>query len=76
MSEEKKRAKFISEKRIEELAQRPWGKIFPKRIELLKQGFCVTCGESIQGFRDEISHKEFQISGMCQKCQDSVFGGK
>ena len=71
-----KKAKFISEKRIEELAQRPWGKIFPERVELLKKGVCTTCGEPIKGFRNEISRKEYQISGMCQKCQDSVFGGK
>lgn len=71
-----KKAEFISEKRIEELTQRPWGKMFPERIEKLKQGLCVTCGDLVQGFRNQISHKEYQISGMCQKCQDSVFGGK
>jgi len=68
-----KKPKFISEKRVEELAQRPWSKLFPERIELLKKGFCTICGELIQDFRNEISHKEYQISGMCQKCQDSVF---
>jgi hypothetical protein len=25
-------------------------------------------------FRDDLSRKEFSISGMCQSCQDSVFG--
>lgn len=25
-------------------------------------------------FRDELSAKEYYISGMCQECQDSVFG--
>jgi hypothetical protein len=25
-------------------------------------------------FTDELSRKEFTISGMCQTCQDSVFG--
>lgn len=24
-------------------------------------------------FRDELSRKEFDISGMCQRCQDEVF---
>ncbi len=67
---------FVSDKRIEELEKRPWGKIFPEGIENMKKGFCVTCGELIQGFRDLISHKEYQISGMYQKCQDLVFGGK
>ena len=25
-------------------------------------------------FKDEISEREYQISGFCQVCQDSVFG--
>jgi hypothetical protein len=28
------------------------------------------------GFRDDLSVKEFKISGMCQQCQDSVFDGE
>lgn len=38
---------------------------------------CVTCGSDAvkpSDFRDALSRKEFGISGMCQKCQDSVFG--
>ena len=37
---------------------------------------CATCGGDAQkvAFRDPLSYKEFTISGMCQKCQDSVFG--
>lgn len=35
---------------------------------------CVTCGGDVIGFRDSLSQKEYSISGMCQKCQDSVFG--
>ena len=27
-------------------------------------------------FRDELSAREYYISGMCQACQDSVFGGE
>lgn len=34
---------------------------------------CVTCGQPSGEFRDDLSWKEFTISGMCQKCQDSVF---
>lgn len=34
---------------------------------------CVTCGKSADNFRDEISRREYGISGMCQECQDSVF---
>jgi len=36
----------------------------------------IGCGAQIVGFRDELSAKEYTISGLCQKCQDSVFGGK
>jgi hypothetical protein len=25
-------------------------------------------------FRDELSRKEFEISGLCQLCQDEIFG--
>lgn len=32
------------------------------------------CGGDATEFRDEKSRKEYSISGLCQKCQDSVFG--
>lgn len=38
---------------------------------------CVFCKKPIdpdKDFRNEISRKEFEISGICQACQDSVFG--
>ena len=35
---------------------------------------CVTCGEPADIFKDEISRKEFEISSMCQECQDNIFG--
>jgi len=34
---------------------------------------CVSCGGPASEFRDAISEKEYKISKMCQKCQDSVF---
>jgi hypothetical protein len=37
---------------------------------------CSACGQSaggIQDFRDALSLREFEISGMCQDCQDAVF---
>lgn len=36
---------------------------------------CVACGQTSDFFRDELSRKEFTISGLCQACQDEVFGG-
>ncbi|MHA1757187.1 MAG: hypothetical protein ACTSVV_10490 [Promethearchaeota archaeon] len=37
---------------------------------------CNACGKDIDinKFKDTLSAKEYQISGFCQKCQDSVFG--
>lgn len=37
---------------------------------------CPTCKEQFDSIslRNEESRKEFKISGMCQKCQDEVFG--
>jgi hypothetical protein len=34
---------------------------------------CVFCKSPATKFRDDLSRKEFGISGMCQKCQDKVF---
>ena len=35
---------------------------------------CRMCNLTVHGFRDELSEREFLISGMCQKCQDDFFG--
>ena len=36
----------------------------------------VSCGAEVSenGFRDDVSLREFHISGLCQVCQDKVFG--
>lgn len=34
----------------------------------------IGCGGEAIEFRDEISRKEYSISGLCQNCQDSIFG--
>lgn len=34
---------------------------------------CVKCGKSANRFADELSKKEFGISGVCQCCQDLIF---
>jgi C4-type Zn-finger protein len=48
---------------------------FDEELDRIATGKCPLCGESINlsMFRDEISRKEFAISGMCQKCQDRTF---
>ena len=35
---------------------------------------CVACDKEAKEFRDALSRKEYTISGMCQACQDEVFG--
>ena len=34
---------------------------------------CVMCGGDANYFADELSRKEYGISGMCQECQDKTF---
>jgi len=47
------------------------------RREIIKAGMCAPkpfgCGEPIGDFHDEMSAREYTISGLCQTCQDSVF---
>ncbi len=46
------------------------------RVKSVETGTCVSCGGDVlkTSFRDPLSFKEFTISGLCQPCQDSVFG--
>ncbi len=34
----------------------------------------VGCGGPAIEFRDAVSRREYTISGLCQKCQDEIFG--
>jgi len=49
---------------------------FKKEMELVENRQCPLCQEKINvnDFKDDLSLKEFTISGMCQKCQDKIFG--
>lgn len=42
----------------------------------IKMGKCAfpPCGKDIAGFKDELSAREYVVSGMCQVCQDAIFG--
>ena len=46
-----------------------------KRVNCIKQDICTWCGKPATEFRDELSRREYTISGFCQECQDQVFGG-
>ncbi len=44
------------------------------RTSAIKGDICSFCKEPANEFRDGLSQKEYLISGLCQKCQDEVFG--
>lgn len=47
---------------------------FSQEVDNMKAGKCATCAGDVGLFKDALSVKEYRISGMCQKCQDGVFG--
>jgi len=50
--------------------------LFPGTVKAIAEGSCPCCRKPVDAFKDALSYKEYLISGMCQKCQDSVFGGE
>lgn len=48
---------------------------FSEFASRIKKGLCPICSEPIDedSFRDELSRKEYGITGMCQVCQDNFF---
>ena len=51
-------------------------KLFASQFQLKAAGLCPLCRAQVKAedLRDELSRKEFKISGLCQPCQDDVFG--
>jgi hypothetical protein len=50
---------------------------FDRRDNINKNVCCpapIGCGGPATEFEDDLSRKEYTISGLCQKCQNSVFG--
>ena len=49
---------------------------FGNMVELVEAGKCPLCEKPIkqEDFRNELSRREFRISGICQECQDDFFG--
>lgn len=52
-------------------------KYFPEEAKLKEAAKCPFCAKLVNTnlFRDKVSLREFNISGLCQKCQDEFFGG-
>jgi len=49
---------------------------FPEALKKIEHGCCAICGRELNiatEFKDELSKKEYKISGLCQECQDKVF---
>lgn len=45
-----------------------------KQVSECYRMVCLFCNKQIKGFKDELSKKEYQLSGLCQECQDRIFG--
>lgn len=55
---------------------KPVFSLFPDAADAVIRGECIPCGsKKIRDcdFRDDISKREYSVSGMCQSCQDEVF---
>ena len=42
--------------------------------QAIAESKCPLCLKSIKAFRDVLSQREYEISGLCQDCQDDIFG--
>jgi hypothetical protein len=56
---------------LEDVTKQLFGR---SRAQSLKSAICPCCGKPASQYRDDLSRREAEISGMCQACQDSVFG--
>jgi len=54
--------------------QNPANLVFPKAYKSIREGKCPICGSTDKYFRNRDSLREHSISGICQKCQDAIFG--
>lgn len=49
-------------------------RVFPGTAAAISDKKCPLCHKPIGPFKDAGSEREYEISGMCQKCQDETFG--
>jgi hypothetical protein len=62
-----------------QLDHRPVDDIFPEahRSIAMATGFCASppigCGQKVKGFSDAVSAREYNITSLCQNCQDRIF---
>lgn len=53
---------------------RPIDTVSSRRRDAIRLNTCSLCGGPADEFTDELSRREFGISGACQTCQDKIFG--
>ena len=41
--------------------------------EAIKTNTCIKCSNPAGEFKDELSRKEYTISGLCQSCQEEIY---
>ena len=58
------------ENQLDEFAYELFGR--GRKVAMDNQ-MCVVCGNDANYFNDELSRREYSISGMCQTCQDKTF---
>jgi len=58
---------------IHEMSQKSFFNVNRYLLDIIKEGKCACCREPIGKFKDEISVREYKISGICQTCQDKTF---
>lgn len=48
---------------------------FEEEMEMVEGGRCPFCDQLIKlgDFRNDLSRVEYEISGLCQKCQDETY---
>ena len=48
---------------------------FGEEVKAIEAGLCPFCRKPVlkNDFKNELSKKEYRISGLCQKCQDKTF---
>ena len=56
-------------------ADKPIFQVVPEFLDRVNREVCPICEKKIRDgdFRDDLSRKEYSISGLCQECQDKTF---
>ena len=61
----------------DDFAQKPIGQLRPDVANTIRKGNCPFCQNTVkrEDFRDDLSRRKYEISGLCQNCQDATFRG-